>query len=237
MPPNASRLIQLLALISITVLTWPYPGLAAIRTVTNFGDTTPGGASGQLRFEINEAALGDTIVIPAETITVTGAAGEDANASGDLDITKNLTIQGAGPGATIIDGGGIDRVFEIFAGTVTISGMTIRNGNAGATGVGGAIRNDGTLTLTNSTVSGNTAGLRGGGIYNQQGTATLTNVTVSGNAASESGGGIANNNSSDATLTLSSVIVSNNTAASGGGISAGGTVTLSSVTDGDVRQR
>src|SRR3989304_3589711 len=114
MPPNAFRLIQFLALISITVLTWPYPGLAATLTVTDLGDSTPGGAPGQLRFEINAAAPGDTIVIPAGTITLTGIAAADANATGDLDLTKNLTLQGAGPGTTIIDGGGIDRVIEII---------------------------------------------------------------------------------------------------------------------------
>lgn len=208
-------------LVLVMALLCPRGIWAATLTVTDLGDTTPGGAPGQLRFEINAAAAGDTIVIPAGTITLTGAAGEDDNASGDLDINKNLTIQGAGPGLSIIDGGGIDRVFQIFGVTVTISGMTIRNGNAGAGGFGGGVRNDSgaTLTLVNATVSGNTTGFRGGGIYNQQGTVTLTNVTVSGNTASESGGGIANNNSSDATMVLTNVIVSNNTAASGGGAS------------------
>lgn len=138
MPPNPFRLNVLTFLILIIVLTYSWPSSAAIRTVTNLGDTTPGGASGQLRFEINAAAPGDTIVIPAGTITLTGAAGEDANASGDLDINKNLTIQGAGPGLTVIDGGGIDRVFDIQSGvTVSTSGMTIRNGNVGAVGIEG----------------------------------------------------------------------------------------------------
>ena len=52
MPPTAFRLFQLVALISITVLTWPYPGLAAILIVTDFGDS---GAPGQLRTLINAA--------------------------------------------------------------------------------------------------------------------------------------------------------------------------------------
>ena len=52
---------------------------------------------------------------------------------------------------------------------------------SGSTPHGGGIINSGTLTLTNSTVSGNTAGLSdGGGIFNS-GTLTLTNSTVSGN--------------------------------------------------------
>ena len=132
MPRNSVGPLRLLALLLTIVLTGPSPGVAAIRPVTDLGDTTPGGTPGQLRFEINAAASGDTIVIPAGTITLTGAAGEDANASGDLDITKNLTLQGAGAGLTIIDGGGLDRVFEIFGVTVSISNVTIRNGNPGA---------------------------------------------------------------------------------------------------------
>ena len=52
--------------------------------------------------------------------------------------------------------------------------------------------NAGTVTLTNSTVSGNSA-RNGGGIYNQGGALTLlTNSTVSGNSADNSGGGIYN---------------------------------------------
>ena len=58
----------------------------------------------------------DTITVPAGTYTLSIAgAGEDANATGDLDITSNLSITGAGNTLTIIDGGAIDRVIEIFS--------------------------------------------------------------------------------------------------------------------------
>ena len=63
----------------------------------------------------------------------------------------------------------------------TVPSRAIRR--ASVSGNGGGIYNGGTLTLTNSTVSGNTAwATRGGGIYNS-GTLTLTNSTVSGNTA------------------------------------------------------
>ena len=53
--------------------------------------------------------------------------------------------------------------------------------------------NCGTLTLTNSTVSGNSAAFSGGGVFNYFGTATLTNSTVSGNSATRfDGGGVFN---------------------------------------------
>src|SRR5689334_6861016 len=53
----------------------------------------------------------DTIVLPAGTFTLAIAGtGEDANASGDLDVLSALTLVGAGAGATTIDADGKDRV-------------------------------------------------------------------------------------------------------------------------------
>ena len=197
--------------------------------VTKIADTNDGVcdiADCSLREAIGAAnALpgADTIVFDASvvpgtfTLTIPGA-NEDANASGDLDITDDLTINGA---ATIIDGGGIDRVFNIFFGAeVFINDVTIRNGDAG-TSDGGGIRNlpGGTLTLNNSTVSGNTAD-GSGGIINQ-GTLTVNNSTVSGNTAAGSGGGIRN---VGLLLTLNNSTVSDNSAVAGGGIRGGATL-------------
>ncbi len=229
---NMRRLIAIAAGLLSLGLMAPGPISAATLTVTDLGDR---GAPGQLRTLINQAVSGDTIVIPPGTITLTGAANEDANASGDLDILKNLTIQGAGAGVTILDGGGIDRVFDIDPSgsgiTVVMSGLTIRNGNPGAGKNGGGIESGGTLTLTNVTISGNTAPGGGGGI-NSFGTLTLTNVTISGNAAGGGGGGLF----SVITATLTNVTVSNNTATAlfhGGGIYNSGTLTLTNVTISD----
>ena len=58
---------------------------------------------------------------------------------------------------------------------------------------GGAIYNDSAnLTITNSTLSGNSAGGSGGGIYNYLGTLMVTNSTLSGNSGAAGGGGIFN---------------------------------------------
>jgi len=46
----------------------------------------------------------------------------------------------------------------------------------------GGITNDGILTITNSTISGNTSTGGPGGIYND-GILTITNSTISGNLA------------------------------------------------------
>ena len=125
----------------------------------------------------------------------------------NLAIGKNLTILGSGAATTIIDGGGTATVVTISNGThVTLSKMTIRNGNASGVVVigfmraisGGGINNSGTLTLTNSTVSGNLAPIPcihffvfceirggtawGGGIYNS-GALIISNSIISGNHA------------------------------------------------------
>lgn len=79
---------------------------------------------------------------------------------------------------------------------------------------GGSILNRGTVTLTNSTVSGSSAG-QGGGIYNYFGSLAFNNSTVSGNSASQQGGGIFN---FGASVTLVNSTVSGNSAGQGGGI-------------------
>jgi HYDIN/CFA65/VesB family protein/centrosomal CEP192-like protein len=206
---------------------------ATTRAVTNFGDN---GSAGQLRTLMNASVSGDTIVIPAGTITLAGPANEDANAGGDLDVLKNLIIQGAGPGATIIDGGLIDSVFDVLANhTLTLSGVTIRNGvNSNGAG-GGGIRNFGTVNLANAIVSGNEAAKLAGGIRNDGGgirnlsTMSLTNVIITGNLSRGDGGGIYNEQGS--VMTLTDVTVSGNTVEiDGGGIYNLGTATLTRVT-------
>src|SRR5258708_37670707 len=144
--------------------------------------------------EANALAGLDTIQLGAATYVLSGAAGDDAALSGDLDITGDLTLTGAGTASTIIDGGGVDRVLDIDpsgAGVnVTITNLTVRGGNA-AGEAGGGIRNRGTLSLNNVTLSANSSGINGGGLLNL-GTLTLTNTTVSGNTAGTHGGGIYN---------------------------------------------
>ena len=51
----------------------------------------------------------DEIILPAGiyTLTITGS-GDDTNSAGDLDIRDSVTITGAGPDKTIIDGNAID---------------------------------------------------------------------------------------------------------------------------------
>jgi len=162
-------------------------------------------------------------------LTIPGT-GEDAAATGDLDITEDVNLVGSAD-TTIVDGGQVDRVFHIFPGvTVTITDLQIRHGRAH---VGAGIENSGTLTLQHTTVTANLASctycsVDGAGIRNF-GTLTLSDSRVSYNLAScaedgcqASGGGIANWGS--LTLTNSQVWVNTATCtgvactARGGGI-------------------
>jgi hypothetical protein len=112
--------------------------------------------------------------------------------------------------------------FVVNAGaTLHLSDVTVRDGST--TGNGGGIRNLGTLTVDQSTVTENSASQAyGGGIYNT-GTARLTRSTVSGNTAAVQGGGIDN---AAGKLTLVDSTVSGNSGLYGGGIRNHGSATL-----------
>jgi hypothetical protein len=184
-------------LAAFLVLAAPAPGpQAATRTVTDCGDS---GQPGQLRQAISAAGPGDVVQLPACTIVLTGAPGEDANAGGDLDVAGSLTIRGRGRSATVLDGDAVDRVLHVLAGAiVVVEDLTVRNGFLAA-GDGAGILNEGTLTLARVTVTGN-------------------------RALSDEGGGIAG--TAGASLTATDVEVSNNSAHGGGGILSRGLLTL-----------
>ena len=111
---------------------------AATFVVTKIADTNDGvcdaDCSGRESvIAANALAGADSITLPAGVYTLTlGAAGEDAAASGDLDILESLTINGAGARTTIIDGNANDRIIEFHKniGSSALSNMTLRNGSA-----------------------------------------------------------------------------------------------------------
>jgi len=173
--------------------------------------------------EANALSGADSITLPAGTyaLGILGA-GEDAAATGDLDITGDLSITGATTGQTIVSGAAIDRVFDILSpAVVSLSRLTVQSGNASTVAAaGGGIRNAGTLNLSLLTMVNNTANGDGGGLANLSGGNTrLTNVTLTGNRSLSPvglGGGIAND--MGATLQLTNVTVNGNSAHQGGGV-------------------
>jgi hypothetical protein len=111
-------------------------------------------------------------------------------------------------------------------GTLTVADSTIENnGNGTAIGAGIGNASGATLTVRNSTISGN-YGTAGAGIGNA-GTATVIDSTVRGNVASQVGGGIGNTG----TLIVRDSTISGNTAVDGGGLDTmTGTVRLEDTT-------
>lgn len=148
----------------------------------------------------NATAGSDAILLPAGTYDLTLAgAEEDGGLTGDLDLNGHLTIRGAGAGATILDGAGLDRVFDVHEdATVSLSNMTIQGGLASgvASGFpprGGAIANAGILTIRDATLSGNSAEADGGAIFNADlASLTIHESTLSGNSAVGEAGAIFN---------------------------------------------
>jgi hypothetical protein len=132
---------------------------AASITVTNTNDSGPG----SLRQALTTANDSDTITFAITgTITLT---------SGGLPVTKNLTISGPGADQLSIDGDQALLVFGIFPEkTAAISGLTIRNAEAG-------VWNEGTLAASNCVFSGNSHGL-----LNQLGIVTVSSCVLSGNS-------------------------------------------------------
>ena len=173
--------------------------------------------------ETNALVGADIIELPANTyiITIAGNA-EDAGETGDLDIDDDLTIVGAGADVTIIDGGALDRVVHIISGVVDISGVTIQNGRATDRAGGGfRVVTTLTLTLTDSTITGNTSAsfLGGGAAYiDNPSTMTITNSIISDNTTTAGWGGGFHNHG---LLIINSSTLSGNTAGNGGGSYSG----------------
>jgi hypothetical protein len=101
--------------------------LLATIVVNNATDSAVTGET-NVRQAITQAASGDTITFSAtvfktpQTIVLGGT---------QLEINKNLTIDGPTAGVTI-NGGNSSRVFQIDSGvTATVSGLTITDGNTG----------------------------------------------------------------------------------------------------------
>lgn len=180
----------------------------------------------------------DTIQLLAGTYTLSVLpAGDEASATGDLDITSDVALLGVSPTASTINGGGIDRVFDIKTpAVVSLSNLSITGGNGVGSDDGGGILNTATLDLIRVHIFGNEAGVHGGGIGNYDPTAVLTMMgsAVTGNTTGPNpgadGGGIESYDG--ATATLVNVTISSNRAnGSAGGLSSGdGPITLNNVT-------
>ncbi|HKS64312.1 MAG TPA: right-handed parallel beta-helix repeat-containing protein, partial [Xanthobacteraceae bacterium] len=181
-----------------------------------------GGATNLIRLTLGEIAISGAVTIDGSTVggvTITGDKDDDDVTLAGTDITDV-----AASGAALLDDN--SRIFNIAAvADTTLQSLTLTGGRTTASGGGGGgVLSQSALTLTNSTVSGNsTTGFsaKGGGIAGD--IVTLTDSTVSGNSTAGTfadGGGIMASN----TVTLTNSTVSGNATtgsqAFGGGILA-----------------
>jgi predicted outer membrane repeat protein len=148
---------------------------------------------------------------------------EDGCATGDLDITEDLVIEGEDMVDTIIDGKKAkDRVFDVLEGAeVLLAGFTVRKGAAPTKDIddqrGGGIRNSGALELSLVTVTKcKTGDADGGGISNEGGTLDLHDSIISKNRAGSDGGGV---DVAQGEITIARVsFVKNKSKSDGGGL-------------------
>lgn len=219
------------------------PALGIDYHVTKTADTADGACDADC--SLREAVIAanahpglDRILLGVGTYELTRAgAGEDAAATGDLDLTEDVEIFGRGAAVTRIDGNRLDRAFHVnpLLGSVTaaIRDLTITDSDGGVLnwgvldmgrcvvtanvatweGAGIATENGGTLYLWSSTISENTTAQDGGGLQSNTGSLYVTGSTISDNVGGYLGGGIL----AQGLLALSNSTVTGNVATGGGG--------------------
>ena len=200
---------------------------AAPFTVNTLNDAGPGSLR-QAILDANAAPGGDQILFAS------GLSGQITLASSLPQITTALDIQGPGAGTLAVSGNSNVRILEIALTPgvpVSISGLSLVNGNAQAQPGGAVVAAGGDVSISDSVISGSTAASGGGIFFGGFTTGTSLTVqrsTISGNTATTgNGGGIqariqALDSTSGGTAFVQQSTISGNHAPSGngGGISA-----------------
>jgi hypothetical protein len=172
-------------------------------------------------------------------ITTFSRTNQTDNAAGELailDTGSHWTIQNTSGGNVIIDGGGLNRVFDLnptassMPFTVTFQSVIITDGNAAPgdldRGSGGGIRAQGgaNVILNNVLVTGNTATADGGGValesvnHDSTGILIVNASTISYNQAGDAGGGIESDGSGPVAINAGSIVSFNTCVNQGAGI-------------------
>ena len=234
--PKAARRMNLersfaLLLILAVLLAWVgvQPTYAAGNiTVDSLADTVANDSACTLREAITNAN-GDDQSGSTDCAAGSGADTITFSVDGTItlgstlpEITSEMTIDGAGQFVTV-SGGNAYRVMVVNAsGALNLNALTIADGFSGSE-QGGGILNYGTLTVSNSTFSGNSSEADGGAISNRSTLLIVNNSTFFGNSAGASGGGIYG----FASANVSNSTFSDNSASYGGaGIATYSTITL-----------
>ena len=130
---------------------------------------------------------------PADEIVL--AADFECNYFGAITINNGMSVSIFGNGATLDANNGKSMVTQARrfftvdpGGALTLSYVTMRNGNASVDGIGGAILNHGTLNVNGATFIANSANY-GGAIHNS-GSLNVNTTSFSTNTATTMGGAI-----------------------------------------------
>jgi hypothetical protein len=186
-------------------------------TVTTLDDVPPDDPNCMpsycaLRQAVTAATDGDRIVFK------NGLSGTIELVHGTIALFEELTIDAAG--RIEIDAAGTSQVMVVhWDATIELRGLVIRGGTEPGA-MGGAIRNEGMLTLIGCTLTGNSAHL-GGAIFNgESATLTLIDSDVSNNSAVLGGGGLYNSAGlgTAGTMTIVRSAIAGNSAQHGAGI-------------------
>ena len=207
------------------------PGITAANTYT----VTSAGDAGNRTCAVDACTLRDAVAAAtsdSDTITFASTLSGDTivldiAAKGHIAITHSLTIQGPGANqltvsggnvATSSNGGILDLTGSFYS--LTVSGITLANGNT--SGYGGALAVGGFenhVALNYVALVNNHANIGGGGFFTGQETVTVSHSTISGNSAGSAGGGFDSNYGS---VTLTDSTVTGNSAGSGSNGAGGG---------------
>jgi len=171
----------------------PSAGIVGIALVTNTNDA----GDGSLRWALGAAPSGGAVQFDATL------AGQTITLDSPLVTSQPVTIEGPADKGITISGGGKSRVFLLNqTGVVTLRNLSITGGKAPPYESAGAINGLGDLMLDHSTVYGNEA-------YNWAaivaGSVTLVNSTISGNTSTAATAYAAVSSHSTVTVTNSTV--------------------------------
>lgn len=203
-------LLHALPVVAKVGVTWTVTGVGEPSTIGSANCV--GTSCATLRDAINTAASGDTVTfdpaINGKTILLTlssndtGAGSVEFGSSSFLLVNKSLTIDGSGHGIAIARDPAQPafRLFDINPlSALTLRGLDLRNGLAGggssnggggALGAGGAVFNQGVLTIDACTLAGNGAhgGAGGTGSSADSGGAGVGQDASGANGAGPNGG-------------------------------------------------
>jgi hypothetical protein len=180
-------------------------------TLQNGGSQSVG-AGGGIRVDSGSVFLARVVMTGNEAFSNGGAIAQFAGLLSIIDSTIDANV-------VTSRGGGL------YASSGTSIGITRSTFSNNESTLGGAIQNFGTLTMENSTVSGNSGSAGTGGIINV-GSLDLNNVTITHNTSDEESAGRAGGLADNGGVTrLRNTIIAGNFNTAGGSPDCAGTLT------------